>query len=581
MTNEYLSLSSGSPKHELNISTSSKSYSETNPISPKISHSQMTPTSSTCVSPVTFVDTNRHKRQRDDSCEKDETSSSSNQPPCKTAKMGYSIMNLLGKDVKDKDNKENDLESRPISPPQVNPAPLNQQNLNPFLLNPFFAAAAAAAQNGQSNLLSNISNLAMLSKNQPQEMWPWFNMAAMSALYGLDKGYSNLFQAPIDNSSQLRNTLPTIGQQNLIQQKNNDDSDEHYQTPNRIGNLNKTSTPHNFIANYQRNILRPNEPNRSQSSSSSSSISPPVNGNLIENRKLLNRSLDDEEREEEINLHNSNRIGFSGASMGDDDDLDDDNDAGDEDDDLDGSNNGDSFDNMRKKKTRTVFSRNQVFQLESTFDMKRYLSSSERSSLANSLQLTETQIKIWFQNRRNKWKRQLAAEIESNSSMSNNNNQQQQQQQTQHQLSSGQINSLNNNAQRNSTSNQQQQQRVVRVPVLYQSADNGRSYIGQEIEANIQSSSSSTHSSLTSPSSSNFNNQAVAAVLSNMANSNPNQGSVNPASLLSPSMLAAAAAASSLYYAAAAQGQQTQFPSLNLNLANIANGSKQSLSSIL
>ncbi|KAK2863148.1 hypothetical protein Q5P01_002681 [Channa striata] len=66
----------------------------------------------------------------------------------------------------------------------------------------------------------------------------------------------------------------------------------------------------------------------------------------------------------------------------------------------------------RKKKTRTVFSRTQVFQLESTFDLKRYLSSSERARLATSLQLTETQVKIWFQNRRNKWKRQITADIE-------------------------------------------------------------------------------------------------------------------------------------------------------------------------
>ncbi|XP_064198077.1 homeobox protein HMX1, partial [Anguilla rostrata] len=67
---------------------------------------------------------------------------------------------------------------------------------------------------------------------------------------------------------------------------------------------------------------------------------------------------------------------------------------------------------VRKKKTRTVFSRSQVFQLESTFDIKRYLSSSERAGLAASLDLTETQVKIWFQNRRNKWKRQLAADME-------------------------------------------------------------------------------------------------------------------------------------------------------------------------
>jgi homeobox protein Nkx-5 len=47
----------------------------------------------------------------------------------------------------------------------------------------------------------------------------------------------------------------------------------------------------------------------------------------------------------------------------------------------------------KKKKTRTVFSRSQVFQLESTFDVKRYLSSSERAGLAASLHLTETQVR--------------------------------------------------------------------------------------------------------------------------------------------------------------------------------------------
>ncbi|CAI4233232.1 unnamed protein product [Auanema sp. JU1783] len=61
----------------------------------------------------------------------------------------------------------------------------------------------------------------------------------------------------------------------------------------------------------------------------------------------------------------------------------------------------------RKKKTRTVFSRPQVSKLEMTFEMKRYLSSQERSTLAQQLKLTETQVKIWFQNRRNKYKRQV------------------------------------------------------------------------------------------------------------------------------------------------------------------------------
>jgi len=48
----------------------------------------------------------------------------------------------------------------------------------------------------------------------------------------------------------------------------------------------------------------------------------------------------------------------------------------------------------RKKKTRTVFSRTQIFQLETTFDRKRYLSSADRANLAQGLRLTEQQVKV-------------------------------------------------------------------------------------------------------------------------------------------------------------------------------------------
>lgn len=59
-----------------------------------------------------------------------------------------------------------------------------------------------------------------------------------------------------------------------------------------------------------------------------------------------------------------------------------------------------------RRKPRVLFSQAQVFELERRFRQQRYLSAPEREHLANTLKLTSTQVKIWFQNRRYKCKRQ-------------------------------------------------------------------------------------------------------------------------------------------------------------------------------
>ncbi|KAF4106046.1 NK3 homeobox 3 [Onychostoma macrolepis] len=65
-----------------------------------------------------------------------------------------------------------------------------------------------------------------------------------------------------------------------------------------------------------------------------------------------------------------------------------------------------------KKRSRAAFSHAQVYELERRFNLQRYLSGPERADLAGALKLTETQVKIWFQNRRYKTKRrQMAAEL--------------------------------------------------------------------------------------------------------------------------------------------------------------------------
>ncbi|GAB0090653.1 Muscle-specific homeobox protein tinman [Sergentomyia squamirostris] len=58
-----------------------------------------------------------------------------------------------------------------------------------------------------------------------------------------------------------------------------------------------------------------------------------------------------------------------------------------------------------KRKPRVLFSQAQVLELERRFRLQRYLSAPEREVLAQTLSLTPTQVKIWFQNRRYKCKR--------------------------------------------------------------------------------------------------------------------------------------------------------------------------------
>ncbi|CAK5106215.1 unnamed protein product [Meloidogyne enterolobii] len=60
----------------------------------------------------------------------------------------------------------------------------------------------------------------------------------------------------------------------------------------------------------------------------------------------------------------------------------------------------------KARKARTIFTDKQLQELETMFEHKRYLSVTDRMELARRMNLSDTQVKTWYQNRRTKWKRQ-------------------------------------------------------------------------------------------------------------------------------------------------------------------------------
>ncbi|KAF2349916.1 Homeobox domain [Trinorchestia longiramus] len=60
----------------------------------------------------------------------------------------------------------------------------------------------------------------------------------------------------------------------------------------------------------------------------------------------------------------------------------------------------------KTRRNRTIFTAEQLERLEAEFARQQYMVGPERVYLAQSLRLSEAQVKVWFQNRRIKWRKQ-------------------------------------------------------------------------------------------------------------------------------------------------------------------------------
>ena len=141
--------------------------------------------------------------------------------------------------------------------------------------------------------------------------------------------------------------------------------------------------------------------------------------NSPENENEENSSTNDQneedatrEEKEESSAGSFDRVSLvsyesSGRNEDDHDDAEEDEgeEDGEDDDERDSKTDGETGTKRKSRRKRTAFTSSQLVELEREFITKKYLSLNERSEIAKLLRLSEMQVKIWFQNRRAKWKR--------------------------------------------------------------------------------------------------------------------------------------------------------------------------------
>ena len=140
----------------------------------------------------------------------------------------------------------------------------------------------------------------------------------------------------------------------------------------------KSSNPENQSSSPKKNFHENEYTNDSKSS-------------VVNNENVNSNDFYDEENLAGSMINNENMANI----YGDDDD----------DDEMVYDDDDDDSDISHSKRPRTAFTTSQLIRLKNEFEKCKYLTGEKRQYLANELNLNESQIKIWFQNKRAKIKK--------------------------------------------------------------------------------------------------------------------------------------------------------------------------------